>query len=245
MIRLVRGERPAYLTAEIAAELLERYRNSSARVWNNDELKTALLLSSHGKCSFCECSLTSEAMYMEVEHFHYKDKYPDGVIEWENLLPVCKRCNVSKGTHDVVAEPIVNPFIDDPRSHLDFKLYRFSGRDEIGSNTIEVVSLNDSERAVKARFLVGETVQESIQQCLERLQLYQDQNSPIRRNKLVRAVLSLLLICQKESSYAATAATVLHGSEDFESIKAVMLDEGMWSDEMQHLHDAALLISYG
>ena len=43
------------------------------------------------------------------------DDYPDEVVDWDNLLPSCKRCNTTKGTHDVVTEPIINPFDIDPK----------------------------------------------------------------------------------------------------------------------------------
>ena len=37
---------------------------------------------------------------MEVEHFEDKKNNPNKVIEWENFLPSCKRCNGSKFTQD-------------------------------------------------------------------------------------------------------------------------------------------------
>lgn len=49
-------------------------KRAKKSVWNNEHIKSALLLSSHGKCAYCECSLTSESNYMEVEHFEDKKK---------------------------------------------------------------------------------------------------------------------------------------------------------------------------
>ena len=72
MIKLQRIEKPAFLTEEKVRALTEEFNTSKKSVWNNDHIKSALLLSSHGKCAYCECSLTSESNYMEVEHFEDK-----------------------------------------------------------------------------------------------------------------------------------------------------------------------------
>jgi 5-methylcytosine-specific restriction endonuclease McrA len=59
---------------------------------------------SNYKCTFSEQPLE----YMEVYHFKPKTYYPDLVVRWGNLLPVCKKCNVAKGKSNV---PMVNPLI--------------------------------------------------------------------------------------------------------------------------------------
>ena len=109
MIKLERSFPPIFLTSIEVKRLTEEYKTTKNSVWNIVELKKALLETSYGKCAYCECDLTVESKYMEVEHFRDKDSYPDDVVEWLNLLPSCKRCNGAKGTHDTVIEPIVNP----------------------------------------------------------------------------------------------------------------------------------------
>lgn len=69
---------------------------------------------------------------MKVEHFEDKFDYPDKVMVWENLLPSCKKCNSSKNTHDVIAAPIINPFIDEPKNELYFRLYHIKGKSPKG-----------------------------------------------------------------------------------------------------------------
>jgi hypothetical protein len=46
-----------------------QYLATGTSVWNFDELKEALLWTSYGKCAYCECRLSEESKYVEVEHF--------------------------------------------------------------------------------------------------------------------------------------------------------------------------------
>ena len=78
---------------------------------------------SNQKCAYCEGRLDLKSDYMEVEHFRDKKDYPNDVLIWENLLPSCKHCNGNKSSHDVVSEPIINPFVDVPREHIFLKSY--------------------------------------------------------------------------------------------------------------------------
>ena len=103
MIKLVRENRPDFLTDEKILELTTNFKSTKSSVWNNKHIKKPLLQSSHGKCAYCECPLTSDSNYMEVEHFEDKHHNEDKVVVWENLLPSCKKCNGSKGIHNVNA----------------------------------------------------------------------------------------------------------------------------------------------
>lgn len=114
MIKLERQPKPNYLSEAAVIELTEKFKSDGSSVWNHPQIKTPLLASSYEKCAFCECSLSDESKYMEVEHFKYKSLYKDLVVEWTNLLPTCKRCNIAKGIHDVTADLIVNPYEVDP-----------------------------------------------------------------------------------------------------------------------------------
>lgn len=93
----------------------QRILRQQKTVWNYDWLKTALTDSSFNKCCYTEIELGVESKYMEVEHFYHKDKYPERVLDWNNLLPSCKTCNGNKGDHDVGSEPIINPYEENPK----------------------------------------------------------------------------------------------------------------------------------
>lgn len=236
MIKLSKTPAPPFLNAPEVARLTDEFISTGSSVWNFEDLKKALLESSHYKCAYCESSLNREGKYMEVDHYKCKELYPSDVMDWSNLIPSCKRCNGSKGTHDVVAEPIVNPYTEDPKNHLSFYLYRLQPKTDVGFNTIEATNLNDHQRAVQARFEIGESINKSLESAIDKLTLYESNKTTIRKNKLCRHVEGLLKECQRESPYSATTATVLHTNAVYAELKARMESNSIWSDELQELH---------
>lgn len=235
MIKLTRVSAPTQLTIELKNLLTNRFITTKESVWNIEWLKESLLSVSHSKCCYCECSLSEESKYMEVEHFEDKSHYPSKVMDWNNLLPACKRCNGSKSSHDVLKEPIINPFEHKPSDHLSFRLFNFKGTTTMGKTSIEVLNLNDLERAVNKRFKVGLELERSIQSIMERLELYRDDKIVRKRNRLTTMVTGILNECQPKSIYSATCATILHSSDDFAKVKEEMVGFGIWSSEMEEL----------
>jgi hypothetical protein len=243
LIKLKRASCPDYLDAATVDRLTTEFKMSGKSVWNRNEIKDALLVSSHKKCAYCECKINVESNYLEVEHFEDKDSNPDKVVEWNNLLPSCKRCNGSKGTHDVLTEPIVNPFDVDPKDHLEFKLYRFIDKTTVGRYTIDALNLNHSERAVFRRFEIGEQVLSSVVSAWERYHAWSGGSRSTRsRNLLLGGVEGLLIECQPTSSYSATAATVLHNEPKYLELVDVLRIEGLWSDELEDLHKTSVTL---
>jgi len=235
MIKLERKYTPIRLNPILVSTLTDKFKKEGTNVWNVDWLKKSLLSLSYGKCSYCECNITEESKYMEVEHFEDKDNNPDKVLEWNNLLPSCKRCNGSKSTHDVIASPIINPFVIDPKQHLYLSWYRFKEKDLLGKATIEVVNLNHAERAIQKRFEVGEGLEELIDIAATRLTSYVDKQIIQRKNKLVNIVEEILKECIPESIYAGTCATVLHKSIEFNLTMKKMKSIGLWTSENENL----------
>lgn len=235
MIKLERENKPDFLTNEKILELTDNFKSTKSSVWNIDHIKEPLLRSSHGKCAYCECPLTSESNYMEVEHFEDKKHNPDKVVAWENLLPSCKKCNGSKGTHNVIDEPIINPYVDDPKDHLSMRLYRFRGKTEKGNYTIEVANLNHSTRLVISRFDIGEKVDELIDTAWERYHTFLERQDTRSRNRLIKIVEGLLEECQPESDYSASTATNLLSDTKFIELVLVMKARHIWNDDLNIL----------
>ena len=235
MIKLNQASKPTFLTDEKVAELTDIFKSTKNSVWNNDHIKTPLLSSSYGKCAYCECPLTSESNYMEVEHFEDKKHNADKVVIWENLLPSCKKCNGSKSTHNVVDEPIINPYIDDPKEHLSMRLYRFRGKTEKGKSTIDVTNLNHSTRLVMSRFEIGEKIDELIDTSWERYSTFATKNDTRSKNRLIKIVEALLEECQPESNYSASTATNLLTDSKFMELISVMKTDNIWTDELESL----------
>ncbi|MFD1553650.1 HNH endonuclease [Putridiphycobacter roseus] len=244
MIKLNRTHTPACLSPKFVKEKTDEFKNSAKNVWNINDLKNSLLELSFNKCAYCECALKEESKYMEVEHFQDKDDYPDLVLNWENLLPSCKRCNGSKSTHDVLIEPIINPFNIEPINHLRLRNYRFKGKDTLGKTTIDVVNLNNTERAVLKRFEVGEELQKTIENILEKLELYNQRQIIQRRNKLLNSMEELLKECQPNSIYSSTCSTILHSDENYQFIRSELVRIGLWNANFEKLHNDSLIIVF-
>jgi len=242
MIKLNRNSTPILLSPIFVKDKTQEFKDTGNSVWNIDWLKESLLSLSDDKCAYCECDLKEESKYMEVEHFEDKDSYPDKVLEWDNLLPSCKRCNGSKSTHDVIAEPIINPFTDYPSTHIYFRLYRMKEKDEKGRQTIDVVNLNHYERAVQKRFEVGEALEKLIDTASERIALYIESSIVQRRNKLKNIVEDILKECQPSTIYSATCATVLHTNETYSKIKETLIKLGLWDDYFEYLDNVSKAI---
>lgn len=235
MIKLERLPKPSFLTEEKIAELVKEFKDNGTAVWNTAHIKEPLLNSSHGKCSYCECDLTEESKYMEVEHFEDKKHNPDKVVNWENLLPSCKKCNGAKSTHDVIAEPIINPYIQDPKEHLAIRLFRMRGLTQVGKDSIDVVGLNNQERLVLKRFEIGSQVADSIEMAWERYSTYKTNQRTQSKNRLVNLVEGILLESQPASIYASTTATVALTDTKFcELIEAMKSDE-IWNEDLEVL----------
>lgn len=126
---------------------------------------------SNQKCAYCEGRLDLKSDYMEVEHFRDKKDYPNDVLIWENLLPSCKHCNGNKSSHDVVSEPIINPFVDVPREHIFLKSYLYKPKDELGKSTIYVLDLNDCTRLVIARCTLGTEINKRLEDRLNEIKM--------------------------------------------------------------------------
>lgn len=236
MIKLSRLYTPIELTPAFVKEKTEEYKLTKKSVWNIDWLKDSLKGLSHGKCAYCECDLSKGSNYMEVEHFEDKHNNVEKVMEWDNLLPSCKHCNDHKSTHDVIAEPIVNPFIDDPRNHLYFQHYRYKSKDDKGRTTIDVLQLNSGERKmVDTRFEIGNALEDLIEDILDKYGVFKRKPTVRNRNKLTNSVSKMLQQCQPESEYAALCATVLHSSDDYRQIKTGLKSDGLWSQEMERM----------
>lgn len=225
MIKLNRLPRPERLDDETSSELTEKYAETNTSVWNVDFIKIPLLESSNSKCAYCEVKLDEESKYMEVEHFRCKKDFPASVVEWENLLPSCKRCNGKKHDYNVDVEgDIVNPYITLPADHLYLQNYRLRSRNDIGRRTIEVIYLNDTARLVTARLKIGEAIADSLEIIRGKLEDYiAGPQTILRRNKVTVGIEKLLLEAQVDSEFSAVASTVLLSDPNYIWIKEELL----------------------
>ena len=235
MIKLTLPPKPTRLAQEensLTQEFIESGKKKS--VWKKDYITRPLLEMSHNKCAYSEIKLNQESTYMEVEHFKHKDQYPEDVVNWNNLLPSCKKCNTTKGTVDMAIYPIVNPVFDNPSDHLYVKGFRFHYKDDKGKRTIKLVALNDIEHFVKPRF-------ECAQYVLDRLLLNFDmlkKADAIDSSASISAIKTILESCGPHSVYSAVIATyLLYECPDINAMYSYLKDNGLWDSEFERINN--------
>lgn len=234
MIKLERGKCPKELTKEVCDELTKLYsENKDKDVWNSPKikkpLKEALLDMSYKKCVYCECQLDIESKDVTIDHFLPKSANPDLVVEWENLLPSCLRCNRKKNDY---SERIINPCMDNPQEYLALNgknRYRLEGidTDGVGENTILSVNLNDIMRVMVPRMVEWEEIHKRLKDILEDLM---EEGYKDRYRKRVELLMEK---CEKENAYAAVKVSNLLDDDCYLHIKEFMQKEGKWTNKLQ------------
>tara|TARA_R110002051_G_C8738549_1_gene498761 strand:- start:860 stop:1612 length:753 start_codon:yes stop_codon:yes gene_type:complete len=237
MIKLDRTPKPVKLTKALQVALTDEFKLTGKSVWNIDFIKKGLLEFSNDKCSYCEANINEESKYLEVEHFHHKDKYKDEVLEWDNLLPSCKKCNGTKSNHDTKIEPIIDPSKTDPKNHLKYWRYRIKGCDNIGKLTVSVLNLNDQDRLVKKRFEIGNAIQVKLEQLNELTEDYINgiQTSTRRKNRIINGTKDLMKEGLPNSIYSATTATVIVTDTEYDSLKTKLISLSFWDAELSQI----------
>lgn len=249
MIHLHRPPKPKELT-EKEEELTLIFLNEKKDVWNKTYIKIKLLEMSYSKCCYCETKLTEESKYMTVDHYHHKEEYPHEVVEWNNLLPACSRCNSNKGNHNTYKEPIINPVNQNPTDYFYISNYRYRSKDKIINSiarmTIDVLGLNDSKKIVEVRFKIGEELCEKIAEFYNKAIKYVNNNIdniPLR-NRIVTGVKNILRQAQPDAEYSGTMATVIINDAEYIQLKIILENLNLWDDELNQLHKVAESIKY-
>ena len=235
MIKLTLPPKPTKLTEQEDALTREFIASGKEKtVWRKDYIVDPLLEMTSHKCAYSEVKLNEEGKYMEVEHFKHKNLYPNDVVRWGNLLPSCKECNVSKGTHDVVNSPIINPIIDKPQDHLSIHYGHFSHKDEKGHNTIEVLDLNNTDIFKVPRFREANYVIDALSKAFLSLK---EADSQRKKEKSIREIKMIFLKCgQPDATYSASTATyILYDWSEFSELKAYLNKNGYWDEVFDEL----------
>lgn len=238
MIKLLRPDKPVELTEEVVQQKTEHYKATEETVWDEAYIRNPLLAMSFQKCCYCECDLSKADSYPEVEHFHDKHDYPDEVVEWNNLLPACKRCNLHKSDHDTIAEPIVNPAEDAPQNHMKLvNCYYYQGVDDKGRMTVSTLELNELDRLCKPRGIIALEMIHKIGEFLEDIQetCWQPNVTKHKITRLKHKVRDLLMACRSENSFSAVKTTAVLTCPMYHEMKELMLGKGWWEEELEVL----------
>lgn len=242
MIQIVRVPKPDKLTDEIQKKLTAEFkRDSKKAVWNKEYIRDTLLNMTNSKCCYCECFIGKGHREMHVDHFRPKSLYPELVVNWDNLLPSCPHCNKSKSDHDTEKEEIINPSAHRPQDFFYIKNYRYfckdNNADGIARRTLEVLLLNDTTENVHERFLLGEELQRKIDDINDLAKLYGGSlgSSTRTRNKIRNGCRDLLRFGVKSAEYSAFMATIIHNDDNYNQIKHILKEVGVWDEELEKL----------
>jgi len=239
MIKLKLTEKPEKLTDELEQHLVNEFKESGQTkpVWNKPFIKEALMDLSHNKCAYSEIILGEETKYMEIDHFKCKQKYPDEVVKWGNLLPSCKTCNDSKSDWDVINDgQIVNPLEDNPQKHLFVKSFRFYGKDQIGKETIDVVALNDSQQFVIPRSMQGFHVADELDKIKN--DKIPNANTVRKKKNIASDFKKILQGCDSSHAYSAVISTyILYELPTYNEVKQFLISNSLWNKELETLEN--------
>jgi hypothetical protein len=258
MIRLLDIPKPAQLTDSFVAQLTSEFQVTGKSVWRIPCILNGLHEMGRGKCAFCELKLdSSESKFLEVDHFKAKHLFPLHVVDWANLLPICKRCNVRKGRLDVTVHAILNPRYDYPRLHLcvrrieseDIVGYFLRPKTDFGKNTIKRLGLLEDDLGLSSE-LGGkmEGRNQLLDRILKDLDRISDSMERINwaaaaqsdRTRYVTWLKDILQSAQPDGQYSAIVATALIEDLRFKELCNYFQINKLWDENLQLLLQKAL-----
>lgn len=241
MIKLNLIAKPSDLTPAIQRQLTSEYNASQKAVWKKSYIESALLKMTNNKCAYSEQLLNRESAYMEIDHFKCKELYPNDVVVWGNLLPSCKKCNSTKGDHDVMAIPIVNPLIDYPKDSLYVKGFRYYSKNIKGQTTIDVLALNDRIHFAMPRAEVALKVADSLEEQFDSLK---QATNTVQIRRAISKIKSLLLNCGPKYEYSAVVSTyILFEFPLYNTLESFMKVNSYWDEELDNIKNQLLSIT--
>lgn len=248
MIKLNRPDKPSDLTPEVEKQLIDEYKKTEKPVWRKDYITSPLLEMSHNKCCYCETILGVQARPMQVEHYHCKSLYPDEVVKWENLLPCCSECNSNKSTLDTYKTPIINPSVDDPRDYLYLKDAMIKSKDNDilskGRLTVDKLDLNNQNKLVIPRIKIACAIYDKLKDIHKKALALNSRTDDKLYNKsrIINTLVDILKMAQPDAEYSAFMATTILTDEDYIETKNILKNKGLWTDELETLHNYAFNI---
>lgn len=205
-------------------------KNTMWMHYRHDDIKKKLFASSNQKCAFCE-SKPAESGNIEVEHFKPKSIYPELAFEWDNLLPICRKCNDSKNDHDTGKKPIVNPCIEDPEKIFTYHFLNIIPKDEkneVAERTIDVCNLN-SERLYESRVKLMKALcsyEKVVDTWLKEISNADTDRKRIRRINKLRDSLDILEgLTRAEEPYAGYCRYFLNQSKVYKEAQLLIKEQ--------------------
>lgn len=247
-------------------------------VWRRTYIIDALFASSLGTCAYCGCKIVvsdtpeiwnielnkedrdylddkeaNENIFMNVDHYVPKKKDCSKVVDWDNLIPTCPKCNILKGGHDVEEYPIINPYKEDPRCYFKIEGCYVQVKD----NKLGTQKLKKALKTLQLFQLVYRIERQNRRTCLE-IQLIlnnfmedideaikaREQGDNSKINGLRRGLIKLLEHGLPDSDYGALCATIILRHSAFNLIKEKMHENDLWSAKLSDLENKLKSIAY-
>ncbi|MCQ6536172.1 TIGR02646 family protein [Bacillus mycoides] len=209
---------------QLKANLIANYRH--------EDIKNTLFAMSNKKCAFCE-SKPAESGNIEVEHFIPKSEYPHLTFDWGNFLPVCRKCNESKGALDTLKEPIVNPTKVNPEDFFKFNDIRICIREgaqdrDIAQRTVRELGLNNP-RLLKARAELLIHLSSYIESLNKWFEEIESSETPRKRHNRIRnlrdSIESIEMLIEPTEKYTAFSRDFIKDSEEYKRAKMIVDEE--------------------
>ena len=198
------------------------------KFYRHEQVKTVLFETSHFKCAYCETISTGN--YLEVEHFRPKSIYRDLTLEWSNLLPSCKKCNLKKRNFDTGLYPIIDPYVEDPENFLKYEFLSIKSSDHCPDRdktkrTIDLCGLNRPE-LLEERIRLLRVLTEYSNNLQQKINNYIPNNTSLQNfNILINIKNSLEIITQKsrpEENYSGLCRYYIRTSEDIQNAISIV-----------------------
>lgn len=198
------------------------------KFYRHEQVKMVLIETTHFKCAYCETISTGN--YLEVEHFKPKSIYRELTLEWSNLLPSCKRCNLRKSAFDTGEFPIIDPYIEDPENFLKYEFLSIKPSnhcpdEEKTKRTINLCGLNRPE-LLKERIRLLRVLTEYSNNLQQKVNNYILNNTSRQNlNILLNVKNSLEIITQKsqpEENYSGLCRYFIRTSEEIQQAIAIV-----------------------
>ena len=204
-------------------KLVSKYRLKSVK----NELKRT----SYKKCAYCE-SKPEETGHIAIEHFIPKSQDPKVTFQWVNFLPSCSICNENKSDHDVLKDPIINPYDIDPNTIIKFsannplKLVSASkGSKQLAEMTIEVCGLN-TLRLYKPRSELLTSFTEYEDSIAQAIDMYDDADTlrkrSTRKRKIKEAISAMALLTEPNEKHSKFCSELINKSEIYQTALALV-----------------------
>ena len=138
----------------------------------------------------------------------------------------CNVCNSKKRTLDTKKHPIVNPLVDNPKDYFYISNGRLNVKDKKNKKAIDTLTycdLNNFDQFRKNRLRIEDSLKERIREMLKFYTTDKDYWST--------QLLCLMKNCGRSAPYSATKATLFLTSDDFASLKQLLIHDGRWNND--------------